>query len=138
MSMVKVRMLRLGEEENLPAALREYGVPKLDHDWAYAVTPVDSDVPFAMVVTSYASGLLVVWRLISVQPLPQGVTRTWFLEASSLILESARSRGCVGVLSLFSDDRDIEQKLARLLIRFGGAVAPFKGSLGAVSIVKAG
>lgn len=125
--MVKVRNLRAGEF--LPAPLLDTGMPKLDPEWTWVITPTENDLPFAIVVCSYAGGWLVLWRLLSVQPLPQGVAPHWFLEAMPEILENAREKGCVGLFSLFADNRPTERKFARMFAQFG-KIAPFTGSIG--------
>lgn len=126
--MVKVRNYRAGEF--LPAPLLDTGMPFLDPGWTWAVTPQGSDLPFALVACSFAGGWLVLWRLLSVQPLPAGVSTHWFLEAMPRVFENARESGCVGLLTMLSDDRELEARLARLIVRYGGQLKPFRGSFG--------
>ena len=125
--MIRVRNYIRGEF--LPAPLLNHGMPMLDPEWTWCVTPESSDLPFALVACSYAGGWLVIWRLLSVQPLPGHVVRHWFLEALPKVFENAREKGCVGVLSMFSDAQPVEQRLARLMVRIGGNMVPFKGSI---------
>lgn len=115
--------------EFLPQPLLDTGVPKIDPAWAWVVTPDDSELPFALILGSYAHGWLMLWRLLSVQPLPRGVARYWFLEAMPRLLENAKQQGCVGMLSLLSDTKSCEVKLARLILRIGGQLIPFRGSV---------
>lgn len=134
--MVNVRHYRAGEF--LPAPLTDTAMPKLDAAWTWVVTPATVDLPFAIVVCSYASGWLVVWRLIALKPLPNLVSPHWFLEAFPKVLENARESGCVGLLSLLADDKETEVRLARLMCKMGGELVPFKGSLGVMPLVAKG
>ena len=132
--MVKVRKLRRGEF--LPDPLIDPNFPVLDCDWCFAVTPEHADLPFALFITSYVHGWIFFWRVLSVQPLPQNVVLYWILEALPQILDNARDRGCVGVLTMFMDASPIENKLARIMIKAGGAIAPISGSVGAMPLLK--
>jgi len=130
--MVKVRKYVFGEF--LPAPLLDTGMPFLDPEWVWVVTPEHNNLPFAIVVGSFAGGWLVLWRLLSVKPRPQGVAAHWFLEAMPKVFDNAKESGCVGVLSMFSDDKPNEARLARLFAKMGGHLLPFKGSVGMAKI----
>jgi len=127
--MIHVRNLR--PEESLPMQLRDTGMPYLIGEWAWVVESSDS-TPFALIVTSFAHGWLVLWRILSVSPLPSTVPLNWFLEALPQVFAVARERGCVGFLTLLADNRPEEVKMARIVQRLAGAkIMPFHGSLGA-------
>ena len=136
---IHVRNLRDGEADTLPTALLDHGMPFLDPQWAWVVEPVSplgpfapALPPFAIVVTSFSHGWLVLWRLIAVSPLPPGIPLNWFLEAIPQVFAAARQRGCVGFLTLLADNQPAEVKMARIITRLAkGGIVPFQGSLGA-------
>jgi len=125
--MVKVRNYRPGEF--LPAPLLDIGTPVIDPEWCWVVTPESADLPFAIVVGAYAHGWFVLWRVISVHPLPKVVAPHWFLEAMPQILENAKRKGCVALVTLLGDQYPQEAKLARIILRLGGKILPAHGSL---------
>jgi hypothetical protein len=102
-------------------------MPYLVEDWAWVVEADDYPTPFTLVVTSFAHGWLVLWRVLAISPLPSIVPLTWFLEALPQVFAEARARGCVGFLTLLSEDRPEEAKLARIVVSAtGGQVMPEK------------
>ena len=136
---IQVRNLRLDEAATLPPALLDTGMPFLDPAWTWVVEPVSPLVPFgppprpfALLVTSFAGGWIVLWRLLAVSPLPPGMPLTWFLEAFPQVSAEARQRGCVGFMTLLADNRPEEVKMARIIAGMpGAALMPFQGSIGA-------
>jgi hypothetical protein len=53
------------------------------------------------------------------------------MEALPQIFTTAAERGCVGFLTLLSNDRPEEVKMARIIAALpGAAVLPFSGSMG--------
>ena len=125
---VHARNLREGEADSLPGALLDTGMPFLDPQWTWVVE--FKGQPFALVVASFAGGWLVLWRLLSLSPLPLGLPLNWFLEAHPQVFAAARLRGCVGFLTLLADDRPAEAQMARIAARLaGGTILPFHGSM---------
>ena len=147
---IQVRNLRAGEQASLPAALRDTGAPYLVPEWVWVVeraalpSPLGPfgpppPAPFAIVVCSFAHGWLVLWRLLSISPLPPGIPLNWFKEALPQVFAEARLRGCVGFLTLLADNRPAEVKMARIIASLPGAtLLPFQGSLGVGSLSEAG
>lgn len=139
---IKVRNLRPDEAPTLPAALLETGMPFLDPAWAWVVEPVSPlgpfappAPPFALVVTSFCHGWLLLCRVLSVSPLPSVVPLNWIMEALPQVFAEARLRGCVGFVTLLADDRPQEIKLARIIQSLPGAgLVPFHGSMAAGSL----
>ena len=132
---IRVRNLREGESSTIPAALLNTGMPYLVPEWAWVVESDEHPDPFALIVCSFAHGWLVLWRIIALSPLPSGIPLTWFLEALPQVFAEARPRGCVGFLTLLSDSRPEEVKMARIVQRMAqdgaaAAIMPFQGSLG--------
>lgn len=134
----RVRNLREGEEVDLPAELRNTGMAYLIPEWTWVIETVSPlrpfvpSIPFAIIVASQAHSWLVLWRVLALSPLPPGMPLTWFLEALPQVFAAARQRGCVGFLTLLSDDRPAEVKMARIITRLAkGGIVPFQGSLGA-------
>jgi hypothetical protein len=106
-------------------------------EWAWVAEPVSllgpfaPPAPFALIVTSQAHSWLVLWRLVSLSPLPHGIPLNWFLEAIPQVFAEARLRGCVGFLTLLADNRPQEVKMARIIASLpGAALLPFQGSMG--------
>jgi len=130
--MIQVRNYRLGEF--LPAPLLDTGTPYIDPKWCWVVTPKETDLPFAIIVGSFAHGWFCLWRVLVVRPLPKLVSPHWFLEAMPKVLENARERGCVAMMTLFDDQRPQEVKLARIVLRMGGKLLPCRGSLAVVPL----
>jgi hypothetical protein len=144
---IRVRNLREGEASTLPAALLDTGMLYLVPEWVWVVemavpisplgpfTPPSSfppPAPFAIVVASQAHSWLVLWRILTISPLPLSVPLNWFLEAIPQVFEQARIRGCAGFVTILSDDRPQEVKLARIIARLAkGGIMPFQGSIGA-------
>ena len=122
--MTTVRNMRQGEQ--IPFTLQELGVPYLDHEWVWVV----GEPVFAIFVCSFAHGLLVLWRVKRLDPLPLTVSRNWFLEAVPQIFQNAEKRGCVGILTMLEDNKKAETKIARLISRYHGKLVPFQGCLG--------
>jgi hypothetical protein len=140
---IHARNLRKGEQDTLPSALLDTGMPFLVPEWAWVVEPVSilgpfdpvPPQPFALVVCSFAHGWLVLWRVLALSPLPPLIPLNWFLEALPQVFAAARLRGCVGFLTLLADNRPEEVKMARIIQRMAGAkIMPFQGSLGAGSL----
>lgn len=136
---IHVRNLREGEATTLPQALLDTGMPFLDPQWVWVVEPVNllgpfasSQLPFALIVGSFAHGWLVLWRALALSPLPHGISLNWFLEALPQVFAAASARGCVGFLTLLADNRPEEVKMARIVQRLAdAAILPFQGSIGA-------
>ena len=128
--MIRVRNLREGEDVNLPVTLLDHGMPYLVPEWVWAVEADDRSEPFAIIVTSFSHGWLVLWRILALSPLPPGIPLNWFLVAHPQVFAEARSRGCVGFLTLLADDRPAEAQMARIALRLaGGTILPFHGSM---------
>lgn len=135
---VHVRNLRTGEAATLPSALRDTGMPYLVEDWVWVAESDGHPTPFALVVTSFCHGWLVLWRVISLSPLPPEIPLNWFMEALPQVFEQARARGCVAFLTLLADNRPAEQQMARIITRMAdGTVLPFQGSMGVGLLVRA-
>lgn len=139
---IRVRNLREGEQSSLPPALLDTGMPYLVPAWVWVVEPASlpsllgpfapTPPPFAIIVTSFAHGWLVLWRMIAISPLPPGIPLTWFKEALPQVSAEARARGCVGFLTLLADNRPAEVKMARIIMQMtNGGLLPFQGSIGA-------
>jgi hypothetical protein len=137
---IHVRNLREGEQQTLPVALLDTGMPFLVPEWVWVVEPVSllgpfdpvQPQPFAIVVCSFAHGWLVLWRVLALSPLPPAISLNWFLEAIPQVFAEARLRGCVGFLTLLADNQPAEAKMARIITRLAkGGIVPFQGSLGA-------
>ncbi len=130
---VRARNLREDEQTTLPVALLDTGMPYLVPEWVWVV---EADInnhtcPFAVVVTSFSHGWLVLWRVLSLTPLPLEIPLNWFMEALPQVFAEAASRGCVGFLTLLADNRPEEVKLARIIASLpGAAILPFQGSMG--------
>ena len=142
--MIHARNLRPGEQQTLPAALLDTGMPFLVPEWVWVVEPVSplgpfapAPPPFALVVSSFAHGWLVLWRVLALSPLPPGIPLNWFLEAIPQVFAAARQRGCVGFLTLLADNRPEEVKMARIITRLvHGGIMPFQGSIGAGMLIQ--
>lgn len=133
-SLVSVRQLTRIEAldpSSLPLSLQPHGFPYLDPEWAWIVE--HSEVPIALIVTSFAHGMLVIWRVLSTAK-AKSVSGAWFLASLPIILDNAKQRGCVGYLSMFEDSHPSEPKLARIMSRSGGVIRPFVGTLGVGAI----
>lgn len=129
--MIRVRNLVEGEFATLPAELLNTGTPFIDPQWAWVVEADDSPSPFALVVTSFSHGWLVLWRVLAVAPLPSSIPLNWVMEALPQVFDAAVARGCVGWLTFLADDRPQEAKLARIVASLPGAsLLPFQGSMG--------
>jgi hypothetical protein len=104
-------------------------------EWVWVVEPADQSVPsppFALVVTSFCHGWLVLWRVLALPALPPQIPLSWFMEALPQVFAEASQRGCVGFMTLLADNRPAEVKLARIVQRMAGAaILPFQGSIGA-------
>jgi hypothetical protein len=139
---IHVRNLREGEQATLPAALLDTGMPFLVPEWVWVAevaSPLGpfapSPSPFALIVTSFAHGWLVLWRVLAISPLPSNVPLNWFLEALPQVFAGARVRGCVGFLTLLADNQPAEVKMARIIAGLpGSAILPFQGSIGVGSL----
>lgn len=128
---VHTRNLHEGEQNSLPPVLLDTGMPYLVPEWVWVVEADNYPAPFALVVTSFCHGWLVLWRVVAISPLPSGIPLNWFLEALPQIFATAHTRGCVGFLTLLADNRPEEIKLARIVQRLAkAAILPFQGSLG--------
>lgn len=136
---VRARNLREGEQVTLPPALLDTGMPFLVPEWVWVIEPVSplgpfapAAPPFALIVASFSHGWLVLWRILAISPLPAAIPLNWFMEALPQVFVEARARGCVGFLTLLSDDRPAEVKMARIVQRLAhGGILPFRGSIGA-------
>jgi hypothetical protein len=136
---IHVRNLRKGEAAGLPAALQNHGMLYLAEDWAWVVEMDGYPGPFALIVTSFCHGWLVLWRLVSISPLPAGIPLNWFLEAHPQVFAEARSRGCVGFLTLLDESRPAEAQMARIAVRLaGGTVLPGQWSMCAGPLIGEG
>jgi hypothetical protein len=130
--MVRVRNLREGEVDSLPPALLDTGMFYLVPEWVWVVEAGDTSAPFALIVTSFAHGLLVLWRILAISPLPAAAPLNWFLEALPQVFSVARLRGCVGFFTLLADNKPAEVKMARIVSRMArGGILPFQGSIAA-------
>ena len=145
--MIHARNLRPGEQQTLPAALLDTGMPFLVPEWVWVVEPVSvlgpfdpiQPQPFALIVTSFSHGWLVLWRVLALSPLPPAIPLNWFLEAIPQVFAAARQRGCVGFLTLLADNRPEEVKMARIIQRLDGAkILPFQGSMGVGTLIGVG
>jgi hypothetical protein len=115
----------------LPLPLRAHGFPYLDPYWCWIVEHEGRAI--ALIVCSFAHGMLVFWRILSVPEAPS-VFRTWFLDSLPQLLSNARQRGCVGYLTMLEDRHPACVKLARIVAKTGGVLIPFVGTLGAALI----
>jgi hypothetical protein len=123
--MIRVRNLRKGEAATLPPALLDHGMPYLVEDWVWVVESDEHPGPFALIVASFCHGWLLLSRLLALSPLPPGIPLTWFLETHPQVFAEARARGCVGFLTLLSEDRPEEAQMARIAVKLaGGTVLP--------------
>jgi hypothetical protein len=120
--------------EFLPAPLLQLDVPAPNPEWVWVVTPPNSSLPFAIIVGAPAHGFLILLRVISVSPLPPQAPRNWFKPALMTVLDNSRRRGCLGMITLLSDKSEQEQKLARLVLKMGGDLFPFSGSLAVLKL----
>ena len=134
---IHVRNLCEGETATLPSALLDTGMPFLVPEWVWVVEPTSPlgpfapPNPFAIIIASQAHSWLVLWRVISLSPLPPEIPLTWFLEAIPQVFAEARLRGCVGFMTLLADNRPQEVKMARIIASLpGAALLPFQGSMG--------
>ena len=148
-TIIRVRNLRLGEAATLPPALLDHGMPYLDEQWVWVVEMVATNdpalpalpalpaPPFALLVCSFAHGWLLLWRLLSISPLPSTAPLNWIMTALPQIFAAARMRGCVGFVTFLSGGQPQEVKLARIITRLGrgrrgtGGTLPFSGVIGA-------
>jgi len=144
---IRVRNLHEGEASTLPPALLDTGMLYLVPEWVWVVetmAPINplgpfappSDfsppIPFALIVTSFAHGWLVLWRVLALSSLPPAVPPNWFMEALPQVFAEARARGCAGFVTLLADSRPQEVKLARIIARLSkGGIMPFQGMIGA-------
>lgn len=127
---IHVRNLLPGELAALPPALQSTGMFYLVPEWVWIVE-VGSSGPFAIVITSFCHGWLVLWRLIAVSPLPPEIPLNWIKEAFPQVFAEARARGCIGFLTLLADNRPEEAQIARIVTRMtGGTSLPFQGVIG--------
>jgi hypothetical protein len=106
-------------------------------EWVWVVEPASllgpfaPPVPFAIIVTSQAHSWIVLWRILSLSPLPPGIPLNWIMEALPQVFAEAASRGCVGFLTLLADNRPEEVQLARIIAALPSAtLLPFSGSMG--------
>lgn len=115
----------------LPLPLRNHGFPFLDPAWTWVVEHDGRAI--ALVVCSYANGMLIFWRILAI-PEAKRVQRTWFMDALPQVLSNARQRGCVGYLTMLEDHHPACVKLARIIASTDGVLFPFVGTLGAALI----
>lgn len=109
-----------------PEGLRNWGFPYLDLHWSFIVEFDGS--PIALIITSFASGILVIWRVLSI-PDAKRVCGIWLRLALLQIMDNAGQRGCLGYLSLLEDSHADEMHIARIVVRAGGVLRPFTGTL---------
>jgi hypothetical protein len=131
MSVRQLTKLEAQDQTFLPLALRDHGFPYLDTEWCWIVEHEGRAI--AIVVCSFAHGMLILWRILATQDAKR-VQRTWFLDALPQILSNAKQRGCVGYLTMLEDHHPACVKLARIMARTGGALKPFVGTLGVAAI----
>jgi hypothetical protein len=115
----------------LPLALRAHGFPYLDPNWCWIVEHEQRSI--ALIVCSFAHGMLIFWRVLSV-PEAKSVFGTWFLDSVPQVLSNARQRGCVGYLTMLEDRHPACNKLARILAKSGGGMVPFVGVMAVGSL----
>ena len=137
---IRVRNLHEGEAATLPSVLTNTGMTYLVPEWVWVVEAAAADstassatpsAPFALLVTSFCHGWLVLWRLIAISPLPAGIPLTWFMEAIPQVFAEAQQRGCVGFLTLLADNRPVEAQIARIITQAtDGKLLPFQGLMG--------
>ena len=139
---IRVRNLREGEADTLPAALRDHGMLFLIPEWVWVVEPSSPlgpfapSTPFAIIVGAQAHSWLLLCRVLAVSPLPPAASLNWFLEALPQVFAEARQRGCVGFVTLLDDNRPEEVKMARIIMRLAkGGIVPFHGSVGAGMLI---
>ena len=137
---IQVRNLRKGE--TLPPDLQAHGMAYLIPEWAWVVEPAPptdpiailtapEPIPFALIVGGQVHSWLLLSRVVASSPLPETIPLTWFLEALPQVFDEARSRGCVGFLTLLADNRPEEVRLARIVAGMPGCkILPFQGSMG--------
>jgi hypothetical protein len=118
----------------LPPELREVGWPKPDPAWIWVVE--NHRGPIALVMGSYVSGVCVFWRILTTASAKANIN--WALAAFPSLLENIRDRGCVGYAAFFHDSKPEEAHLARLMVKAGGVVEPFNGSLSVVPLLPDG
>jgi hypothetical protein len=112
-------------------------MPYLVPEWAWIVEqasplgPLAPSAPFALIAGSFCHGWLLLFRVVAISPLPPAIPLTWFMEALPQVFAEARSRGCVGFLTLLADNRPEEVKIARIVAGLPGcSILPFQGSMG--------
>lgn len=131
MSVRQLTKLEASDPSFLPFPLRPHGFPWLDPEWCWVVEYENRAI--ALIVCSFAHGMLVFWRILSTDDAKR-VRRTWFLDSLPTVLSNAKQRGCVGYLTMLEDHHPACAKLARIVARTGGVLIPFIGTLGAGQI----
>jgi hypothetical protein len=131
MSVRLLTRLEASDPTFLPLPFRAHGFPFLDPNWTWIVEHEERAI--AIIVCSYANGMLIFWRILST-PEANRVQRLWFMDSLPLVLSNARQRGCVGYLTMLEDHHPACVKLARIVARTGGVLIPFIGTLGAALI----
>lgn len=131
MSVRQLTRLEASDQTFLPLELRAHGFPFLDPEWCWVVEHKEKAI--ALIVCSFAHGMLIFWRVLSV-PGAKSVCRSWFLQSLPIVLDNARQRGCVGYLTMLEDHHPACAKLARIISATGGVLIPFIGTLGAALI----
>jgi hypothetical protein len=111
--------------ELLPPELRDFGFPYLIPNWCWVVERRGD--PIVLVVTSMAHGILFFWRILSTASGRRG-SLNQMLAALPAIIDNARLRGCLGY-GTFLSDSPTEAKLARIIVKQGGAILPFTGMI---------
>jgi hypothetical protein len=84
----------------------------------------------AFLVTAIAHELAVFLRIAATKDAPH----MWAVVLLRRALSDLKQRGCQGFLVLLSDSKPMEQKLANIVLRYGGAIEPVTGSWGAARI----
>lgn len=125
LTMRELTPLEAATPELLPHELRSFQFPSLIPEWCWVVEKFGE--PLALIVTSPVHGVLFVWRVLATAAARNH--STWFLSALPVILDNARERGCVGYGTFLHDDRPVEAKLARIMLKHGAALEPWVGSI---------
>jgi hypothetical protein len=117
--------LEASTPELLPPELRDFQFPYLIPDWCWVVE--HNGLPVGLVVTSMAHGILFIWRVLATASAKKALYH--ILAAFPRILDNARKRGCVGYGCFLHDDKPLEAKIGRILLKAGATLEPWVGSI---------